>query len=123
MTCPDEVQPKARVRIKRCDILKDAVLFLPVDVVRSTRLNFVVSVVPVELPQQNQLLRFLIGKRAKQDGVHYGENGAVRTNSQGQAHYRLGPARALDRLPGQGSGAPLQHVGVPEGRRSGRGPG
>ena len=36
---------------------------------------------------RNQLLRFLVRKRAKEDGVHCRKNGAVRTNPQGQAHY------------------------------------
>ncbi len=38
---------------------------------------------------------------------------------QRQGDRRLGGAHALDRFPRQGPGDPLQHLGLPEGRRSG----
>ena len=40
---------------------------------------------------------------------------------QRQGDRRLGRAHAVDRLPRQGSGDPLQHLGLPQGRRSGGG--
>ena len=43
----------------------------------------------------------------------------ARCRRQHQGDRRLGRAHALDRLPGQGAGDPLQHLGLPEGGRSG----
>ena len=45
-----------------------------------------------------------------------GADRALRRQRQGDR--RLGRAHALDRFPRQGSGDPLQHLGLPEGRRS-----
>ena len=45
----------------------------------------------------------------------------ARADGNAQRHRRLGEPRQVDRFPRPRSGDPLQHVGLPESRRSGRG--